>query len=289
MERKRIPAAIALTLGAAISLPVMAERPLQQEGSPAGAAGQSSEKNYSTGQGNMPGSMSRSTGQMHSDATNSGMKNNTVTRRADELDGMDVVNTQGKEIGEVKAVVRGASRDDLQAVVSVGGFLGIGDKKVAIPLQDMQLIDGKLRTPMASSESDLKARAAYDDKLFTKVSDEHLIQIGSGTAQAMDNAPTSSQMRMRATAQGSTPSASDFEALDVNRDGYVSKEEAADEQGLSSTWDEADRNRDGRLDQSEFSAFEPTHEGDPEMKTAPREHPIMGDEPMRRESDSPTR
>ena len=47
-----------------------------------------------------------------------------------------------------------------------------------------------------------------------------------------------------------------FEALDADGDGYISREEAKAAKALTEAWKEADRDADGRLDVSEFSAFE---------------------------------
>ena len=45
----------------------------------------------------------------------------------------------------------------------------------------------------------------------------------------------------------------EFNKLDVNRDGYVSKEEARKLRGFEKAFNEADDNRDGRLDTNEFA------------------------------------
>ena len=47
-----------------------------------------------------------------------------------------------------------------------------------------------------------------------------------------------------------------FSALDANNDGFVSREEAEALSGFSKAFDEADANRDGRLDASEFTTAE---------------------------------
>lgn len=45
-----------------------------------------------------------------------------------------------------------------------------------------------------------------------------------------------------------------FNKLDKNHDGVISKEEAG--KNLSKDWSKADANSDGNIDKSEFSAFE---------------------------------
>lgn len=55
----------------------------------------------------------------------------TMTPR--ELRGKDVIGPGGDEIGSVKAVVHSRQEKDIQAVISAGGFLGVGDKEITIP------------------------------------------------------------------------------------------------------------------------------------------------------------
>lgn len=71
-----------------------------------------------------------------------------------ELVGMTVVSREGEEIGDIDQVVTegGAGAmpgEDKRAVIDVGGFLGIGEKSIAIPFDDLQLSqDGRLQTDL---------------------------------------------------------------------------------------------------------------------------------------------
>jgi Ca2+-binding EF-hand superfamily protein len=47
-----------------------------------------------------------------------------------------------------------------------------------------------------------------------------------------------------------------FNRLDTNKDGYVSIEEATGNNDILSKWSDIDKNSDGQLEYSEFSAFE---------------------------------
>lgn len=49
---------------------------------------------------------------------------------------------------------------------------------------------------------------------------------------------------------------SSFKILDADANGYISAEEAASNQALSSQWTALDKDSDNQLDKSEFSAFE---------------------------------
>lgn len=51
-----------------------------------------------------------------------------------------------------------------------------------------------------------------------------------------------------------------FDAIDADGDGYISEQEANEQRRLLKSWGKADLNSDGKIDQTEFSAFE-TEEG----------------------------
>ena len=60
--------------------------------------------------------------------------------RADEMIGRDVRNTQDEDLGEIDDVVIATSEaGHSYAVVSYGGFLGIGEEQVAVPLSALRL------------------------------------------------------------------------------------------------------------------------------------------------------
>ncbi len=55
----------------------------------------------------------------------------------------------------------------------------------------------------------------------------------------------------------------DFNALDADRDGHISLQEAEGHRGLAEQWQTLDANRNDQLEPEEFSAFEPLpmHDG----------------------------
>lgn len=57
---------------------------------------------------------------------------------ADKLIGAEVVNASGEEIGEIEDLVVGSDNKVSQAIVEVGGFLGIGSKFVAVDIDKLQ-------------------------------------------------------------------------------------------------------------------------------------------------------
>jgi sporulation protein YlmC with PRC-barrel domain len=60
------------------------------------------------------------------------------THRVSRIIGTDVRNRQGQKIGDIKDVVLDRSGQVAYAVVSTGGFLGVGDRLHAIPWTALQ-------------------------------------------------------------------------------------------------------------------------------------------------------
>jgi hypothetical protein len=93
---------------------------------------------------------------------------------------------------------------------------------------------------------------------------------GLAIAQISPPPPSSSPSTSPSTGSPSTgsPSASPsaggaagasgetFTKLDSDKDGMVSKKEASKNKDLTGKWDTLDTNKDGKLDQGEFAAFE---------------------------------
>jgi putative membrane protein len=77
-----------------------------------------------------------------------------------EVLGAPVVNDKGDDVGEIKDVVM--KDNTYYAVLAVGGFLGIGDKNVAIPLDELQLGEDEAYLMSAETEEQLEAMPAYE-------------------------------------------------------------------------------------------------------------------------------
>ncbi|WP_052480948.1 PRC-barrel domain-containing protein [Gilvimarinus agarilyticus] len=84
----------------------------------------------------------------------------------DQLDGLDVVNRNGDDIGEVEKVITENGRVT-EVVVSVGGLLGIGDKEVLVDADNLQVTGNKVvwNTPMDKDAIDNLPEYKEGDKL----------------------------------------------------------------------------------------------------------------------------
>jgi hypothetical protein len=83
----------------------------------------------------------------------------------DQVLGSKVVNANGDEVAEIEDLVADQSQT-YYAVLSVGGFLGVGDKKVAIPLEDLQLWEDEVYLMTSATEEQLEQMAEYDEQQF---------------------------------------------------------------------------------------------------------------------------
>ena len=79
----------------------------------------------------------------------------------DELDGADLYGPDGERIGELDDVMMDANGTDMAVSVDVGGFLGIGEKDVLIPVSDLSVGDDGITVPMTQEE--LEAMPEFDD------------------------------------------------------------------------------------------------------------------------------
>jgi sporulation protein YlmC with PRC-barrel domain len=77
----------------------------------------------------------------------------------DDVLGSQVVNSNGDEVGEIDDLVM--QGDSYFAVLSVGGFLGIGDKEVAVPLDELKLGEDKSYLMSPKTEEQLENLPEY--------------------------------------------------------------------------------------------------------------------------------
>ncbi len=79
--------------------------------------------------------------------------------------GQAVYTAANENIGEINDLIMNKDLDNVVAVVGVGGFLGIGEKDVAIPISDINVIkdaNNALRLTVSASKEQLEALPAFD-------------------------------------------------------------------------------------------------------------------------------
>jgi sporulation protein YlmC with PRC-barrel domain len=73
--------------------------------------------------------------------------------RASKVIGSSVVNEAGDTVGKVDEIIVGPDGKAPFVILSVGGFLGMGDKLVALPYEQMKADGKKIVLPGATKDS----------------------------------------------------------------------------------------------------------------------------------------
>jgi sporulation protein YlmC with PRC-barrel domain len=88
--------------------------------------------------------------------------------RSSKVIGLNVYNSKAEKIGDINDLIIGSNGEVAYAVVGVGGFLGLGEKNVAIPFSAVKMSRDKDGKPSASVESTKEAlQAAPTFKFYT--------------------------------------------------------------------------------------------------------------------------
>jgi hypothetical protein len=110
-----------------------------------------------------------STSRSMAGSTASGKADNPLySRTVKDLVGADVVDESGKEIGEIEKVVLTQDRRSAHAVVSVGGFLGIGEHDIVVSLDELRP-HGDDKWQLDASKEELKERPKYQSKQYVEL------------------------------------------------------------------------------------------------------------------------
>ncbi len=78
----------------------------------------------------------------------------------------DVYDPQENKIGAIDDVLMSRGGQPEQAIIGVGGFLGMGEKDVAIPFSELKIKsrNGKNWFELAKTKDQLKSAPAFDAK-----------------------------------------------------------------------------------------------------------------------------
>ncbi|MEX2494493.1 MAG: PRC-barrel domain-containing protein [Woeseia sp.] len=97
-----------------------------------------------------------------------GMGNDLSGMTAEELKGKTVLTLTGEEIGEIGEVGTSGTQQERVATVEVGGFLGISEKTIAIPLSELQpSVSGEDSVKTSLTRTSIEARPEFDESGFT--------------------------------------------------------------------------------------------------------------------------
>lgn len=99
------------------------------------------------------------------DAQTDSSMNSLDTLGREEIVGKTVVSQQGEDIGQIEEVVTDSNTQQQLAVIDVGGFLGMGEKSVAVSFDQLQLsADGRVQSDL--TRETLQSQPEYDPAQF---------------------------------------------------------------------------------------------------------------------------
>jgi hypothetical protein len=81
--------------------------------------------------------------------------------RSDKLLGHAVINAQNEKVGVIDSVILGPQGHVDKVVIGVGGFLGMGDRDVAVNWRDLQVLDNGNKIVVNASGDQLKAMPEF--------------------------------------------------------------------------------------------------------------------------------
>lgn len=88
---------------------------------------------------------------------------NTHVQKASRLKGMNVKNTANENIGEIQDLMIDLDTGEISyAVLSFGGFMGIGDKYFAVPIEAMDISHSSNEVTMDISKEQLENAPGFN-------------------------------------------------------------------------------------------------------------------------------
>lgn len=93
--------------------------------------------------------------------------NPLYARSADDLDGVEVVDAAGDKVGKVKSIVLAPDGQSAHAVISAGGFLGLGAREILVSLDELRLVDDKLA--MSATKEEVEALEDFTSEQYAEL------------------------------------------------------------------------------------------------------------------------
>jgi sporulation protein YlmC with PRC-barrel domain len=100
-----------------------------------------------------------------------------------ELEGMDAVNETGEQLGSVSRVVEDTNDGQIYVIIGHGGFLGLGEKEIAMNPQNLHVDNDGQVVVSGLTEEQIEDMPAYehDEARFRELEDEGTVQVRTGS------------------------------------------------------------------------------------------------------------
>jgi sporulation protein YlmC with PRC-barrel domain len=103
--------------------------------------------------------------------------------RVSELDDMDVYNRKGEELGEIERVVMSTADNKRYLIVAHGGFLGLGEDRVAFPVERFAIGANNRLILQGVTEQDIEAMDNWRNRITSFRDLGQNDQVSLGVAQ----------------------------------------------------------------------------------------------------------
>jgi len=86
---------------------------------------------------------------------------------ANELNGMEIITSDGEDVGGVEKIVMSPNNQNIYAVVTVGSLLGVGGKTILIPLEKFTRTNDELH--VKATQAQLKEMNDYGSEDYIEL------------------------------------------------------------------------------------------------------------------------
>jgi len=95
---------------------------------------------------------------------------------------LKVKNATGEELGTVERVVSNTADSKRYVIIGHGGFLGLGEKQVAVPIEDVSVKDGEVVLRRNITDDQIRAMPSWDRKNqnYRDVDANQTVQVSQG-------------------------------------------------------------------------------------------------------------
>lgn len=121
-------------------------------------------------------------------------KSDSTAMSAKKLIGTDVVDAQGKDMGEIKEVVLDLHNARVHsAVFEFGGFMGIGDKQYAFPVSELKSAKERDKLALNVDKDKLKSEQGFEKDKWPAMDDKYWSGVASRDKSAAGGPQRSGQ------------------------------------------------------------------------------------------------
>lgn len=103
------------------------------------------------------------------EATMEAAENMPIRVNVAQLEGADVMNNAGEEVGEIDAILLDPAANTPVVIISVGGVLGIGDKEIAFPYSDLTITADEVVLNTDLTGNEIEDMDEYDEDAYEEL------------------------------------------------------------------------------------------------------------------------